>query len=159
MSRASEARSAKWKAQKSLRMAQEAALAAMIAEAEDPEVTAARKASLVPVVECHNYNLHPTLLQAIKGAPYTRKRSSTLQSFPDILDEIYNEVGNLEPFEKGTTRASSVTFSILYRLFELGLTQKQMRAMLTHEDSPYIRCIAVLYLRYLVRCPIVQLAC
>jgi len=72
-----------------------------------------------------------------------------LQTFTEIVDEIYNEVSNLEPFEKGTTRISSVAFSILYRMFELGLTRKQMNAILTHQDSPYIRALGVIYLRYL----------
>lgn len=42
----------------------------------------------------------------------------------------------------------STAFCILVRLFTLRCTDKQMKLMLDHVDSPYIRCIGLLYLRY-----------
>jgi len=37
---------------------------------------------------------------------------------------------------------------LLYKLYCLKLTRKQLRLMLNHKDSPYIRGLAVLYLRF-----------
>lgn len=42
----------------------------------------------------------------------------------------------------------STAFCLLVRLFTLRCSEKQMNLMLDHVDSPYIRCIGFLYLRY-----------
>jgi len=46
------------------------------------------------------------------------------------------------------SKVPSTAFCLLVRLFTLRVTEKQMTAMLQHPDSPYIRCIGFLYLRY-----------
>lgn len=48
----------------------------------------------------------------------------------------------------GATKVPSTAFCLLVRLFTLRCTEKQMSLMLSHPDSPYIRCIGFLYLRY-----------
>ncbi|KAF2354163.1 Pre-mRNA-splicing factor 38 [Trinorchestia longiramus] len=42
----------------------------------------------------------------------------------------------------------STAFCILYKLFTLRLTRKQVNGMLNHTDSPYIRGLGFMYLRY-----------
>ncbi len=42
----------------------------------------------------------------------------------------------------------SSAFCILYRLFVVRLTRKQVYGLLNHGDSPYIRGIGFLYVRY-----------
>ena len=49
---------------------------------------------------------------------------------------------------KGAGKVPSTAFCLLLRLFTLRCTEKQMTLMLDHVDSPYIRCIGFLYLRY-----------
>ena len=41
----------------------------------------------------------------------------------------------------GNARGPSTAFCILNRLFVLKLTPRQVRTMLQHEDSPYIRAV------------------
>ena len=53
-----------------------------------------------------------------------------------------------EPWSAGTARHPSSLFCILMRMLDYRLTHKQMQTMLTHRDSPYIRCVGFLYLRY-----------
>ena len=48
----------------------------------------------------------------------------------------------------GASRIPSTAFCLMVRLFTLRCTEKQMALMLNHPDSPYIRCIGFLYLRY-----------
>lgn len=42
----------------------------------------------------------------------------------------------------------STAYCILYKLFTLKLTRKQLTGMLNHVDSPYIRGLGFLYIRY-----------
>mmetsp|Transcript_11189 Transcript_11189/g.14958 ORF Transcript_11189/g.14958 Transcript_11189/m.14958 type:complete len:404 (+) Transcript_11189:197-1408(+) len=50
--------------------------------------------------------------------------------------------------ESGATKMPSTAFCLLLRLLTLRCTEKQMNLMLHHVDSPYIRCVGFLYLRY-----------
>jgi pre-mRNA-splicing factor 38B len=83
-----------------------------------------------------------------------------------LVDEMYNEVTHVEPWMSGNARGPSTAFCILYRLFTLAPTRKlgddgddetqfledtQIKHLLDHGDSPYIRAIGFLYLRYV--CP------
>ena len=42
----------------------------------------------------------------------------------------------------------STCYMLLFKFFTLQLTKRQVRTLITHADSPYIRCIGFLYLRY-----------
>jgi len=42
----------------------------------------------------------------------------------------------------------STPYCLLYKLFTLKLTRKQLTAMLNHTDSPYIRALGFMYIRY-----------
>jgi pre-mRNA-splicing factor 38B len=48
----------------------------------------------------------------------------------------------------GSQREPSSAFCLLLRLLTLRCTEKQMTLLLTHTDSPYIRAIGFLYLRF-----------
>lgn len=48
----------------------------------------------------------------------------------------------------GAAKTPSTAFCLLLRLFTLRCSEKQMKLMLEHIDSPYIRCVGFLYLRY-----------
>lgn len=43
----------------------------------------------------------------------------------------------------------STAYCLLYKLFTLKLTRKQLNGLLTHPDSPYIRGLGFMYIRYL----------
>lgn len=42
----------------------------------------------------------------------------------------------------------SSAFCLLYKLFTLRLTRKQVMGLITHQDSPYIRALGFMYIRY-----------
>lgn len=112
-------------------------------------------------------NLNPLILTNIENSPYFIGRLAELKTYHELVDEIYYKVRHLEPWERGS-RASggrrqtgmcggvrgvgvggiiSSAFCILYKLFTVRLTRKQVYGLLNHADSPYIRGIGFLYVR------------
>jgi len=76
------------------------------------------------------------------------KELYSLKTYTDVVDEIYNQVDHVEPWMTGNCRGPSTAFCLLYKLFTMKFSAKQMKALLDHGDSPYIRAIGFLYLRY-----------
>ncbi|CAN6179448.1 unnamed protein product [Urochloa humidicola] len=70
------------------------------------------------------------------------------KTYHEVVDEIYHQVDHVEPWMTGNCRGPSSAFCLLYKLFTMKLTVKQMHGLLKHPDSPYIRAIGFLYLRY-----------
>lgn len=48
----------------------------------------------------------------------------------------------------GTGGIVSTAFCLLYKLFTLKLTRKQVMGLITHTDSPYIRALGFMYIRF-----------
>ncbi|KAL2531261.1 PRP38 family protein [Abeliophyllum distichum] len=71
-----------------------------------------------------------------------------LKTYHEVIDEIYVTVTHVEPWMTGNCRGPSTAFCLLYKFFTMKLTVKQMHGLLKHPDSPYIRAIGFLYLRY-----------
>lgn len=71
-----------------------------------------------------------------------------LKTYHEVIDEIYNQVDHVEPWMTGNCRGPSTAFCLLYKFFTMKLTVKQMHGLLKHPDSPYIRAVGFLYLRY-----------
>ena len=42
----------------------------------------------------------------------------------------------------------STAFCLLYKLFTLKLTRKQLNGLITHVDSPYIRALGFMFIRW-----------
>ncbi|KAL2499077.1 PRP38 family protein [Abeliophyllum distichum] len=71
-----------------------------------------------------------------------------LKTYHEVIDEIYVTATHVEPWMTGNCRGPSTAFCLLYKFFTMKLTVKQMHGLLKHPDSPYIRAIGFLYLRY-----------
>jgi len=122
------------------------------------------------VLPCYSYqpngpsdmNLNPLLAQTIRTHDYF-KGLAEMRDFNTVIDEIYNRVESLQFWMTGSRRSvsqgmqdrgvsgagvPSTPVVLLYKLYCLKLTRKQLRLMLNHKDSPYIRGLAVLYLRF-----------
>jgi len=110
-----------------------------------------------------SYGLNPMLLEAIRmtdrfwDLPQYKK-------FSEVIDQIYYEVKYVTPWVPGTHGKKStgmqsavrgvsnagtpgIAYTILYKLYIMKLTRPQIKSMLDHTDSPYIRCMGLLYLR------------
>lgn len=110
--------------------------------------------------------LNPLIYTNIQQSPYFKNNLFQLKTYNEVIDEIYYSVRHLEPWEKGSRKVSGQTgmcgsvrgvgaggiistpFCILYKLFTLKLTRKQVMAMTRHKDSPYIRSLGLMYIRF-----------
>ncbi|UJR36067.1 hypothetical protein I4U23_028803 [Adineta vaga] len=98
--------------------------------------------------------------QYFKNSLYEKK------TYHEVVDEIYYQVKHLEPWERGSRKTSGLTgmcggvrgvggggivstaFCLLYKLYTLKLTRKQVISLTIHTDSPYIRALGFMYIRY-----------
>lgn len=88
-----------------------------------------------------------------------------LKTYHEVIDEIYYQVKHLEPWERGSRKSAgtgmcggvrgvgaggivSSAFCLLYKLYTLKLTRKQVNGLITHSDSPYIRGLGFMYIRF-----------
>jgi len=111
-------------------------------------------------------NLNPLILTNITGSPYFKVQLFNIKTYHEVIDEIYYKVDHLEPWERGSRKTSGQTgmcggvrgvgaggivssaYCLLYKLYTLKLTRKQVTGLLVHCDSPYIRGLGFMYLRY-----------
>ncbi|XP_065201026.1 pre-mRNA-splicing factor 38B-like [Planococcus citri] len=111
-------------------------------------------------------NLNPLILTNIQSSHYFKVNLYELKTYHEVIDEIYYKVSHLEPWEKGSRKTAgqtgmcggvrgvgaggivSTAFCLLYKLFTLKLTRKQVIGLITHPDSPYIRVLGFMYIRY-----------
>uniref|UniRef100_A0A023GJY8 Pre-mRNA-splicing factor 38 n=1 Tax=Amblyomma triste TaxID=251400 RepID=A0A023GJY8_AMBTT len=111
-------------------------------------------------------NLNNLILTNILSSPYFKVNLYKLKTYHEVVDEIYYNVQHLEPWEKGSRKTSgqtgmcggvrgvgaggivSTAFCILYKLFTLKLTRKQLVGLMNHCDSPYIRALGFMYIRF-----------
>ncbi|XP_069942647.1 pre-mRNA-splicing factor 38B isoform X2 [Cherax quadricarinatus] len=109
-------------------------------------------------------NLNPLILTNIQSSQYFKVNLYQLKTYHEVIDEIYYNVTHLEPWEKGSRKTSgqtgmcggvrgvgaggivSTAFCILYKLYTLRLTRKQVTGLLNHGDSPYIRGLGFMYI-------------
>ncbi|XP_064649181.1 pre-mRNA-splicing factor 38B-like [Lineus longissimus] len=111
-------------------------------------------------------NLNNLILTNILSSPYFKNNLYELKTYHEVIDEIYYKVNHLEPWEKGSRKTAGQTgmcggvrgvgaggivssaFCLLYKLFTLRLTRKQVNGLINHKDSAYIRGLGFLYIRY-----------
>ncbi|KAG7303843.1 PRP38 pre-mRNA processing factor 38 domain-containing protein B [Plutella xylostella] len=111
-------------------------------------------------------NLNPLILANIQGSSYFKVHLFKLKTYHEVVDEIYYQVKHLEPWERGSRKTAgqtgmcggvrgvgaggivSTAFCLLYKLYTLRLTRKQVNGLLTHTDSPFIRALGFMYIRY-----------
>lgn len=60
----------------------------------------------------------------------------------EVVDEVYENVQNLEPWMSGNARGPSSAFCLMYRLFNLRISVRDVKLLLDHRDSPYIRAVS-----------------
>ncbi|XP_029654825.1 pre-mRNA-splicing factor 38B-like [Octopus sinensis] len=122
--------------------------------------------SLACVGNDKTMNINPLILTNIQSSLYFKNTLVEITSYGDIIDEIYNRVSHLEPWEKGTRHQGGQTgmcggvrgvgsggiisssFCLLYKLHTMRLGGRQLHGLITHRDSPYIRAMGFMYLRF-----------
>ena len=106
-----------------------------------------RKSGTLPIWgDDSTFHFNPVLLQNCIQSPYFQKCCNNLKDWNSVIDEIYYEVKSLLVFQVG--KQPSTAFCLLLRLLTLRITSNQLISTLKHPDSPYIRAIGFLYLRF-----------
>merc|ERR1712156_556008 len=136
-------------------------------EEEEIEARNGRGGNVLPIWgNQQTMNLNPLILTNIRNSPYSKVNLVELKTYHEVIDEIYYKVSHLEPWEKGSRKTSGQTgmcggvrgvgaggiissaFCLLYKLSTLKLTRKQVYAIMNHADSPYIRGLGFMYVRF-----------
>ncbi len=136
-------RAALWMAEQ--RQMQAAAAAAALPSAEETREVKANELKIHGNLT--TFNLNTLLSNNIYECDYFRALYQ-ITTYHEVLDEIYSKVTMVEPWATGTSRLPSTAFCLLMKFFTMRLTRKQLTSLITHGDSPYIRAIGFLYLRY-----------
>jgi len=111
-------------------------------------------------------NINNLVVTNILSSPYFKNDLFKIKTFHEVIDEIYYKVEHLEPWEKGSRKIRgqvgmcggvrgvgtggivSSTFCLLFKLFTLKLTEKQVYTLINHTDSPYIRGLGFMFIRF-----------
>ncbi|KAJ8600121.1 hypothetical protein CTAYLR_003488 [Chrysophaeum taylorii] len=93
-----------------------------------------------------SFNLPPITYQKINESEYF-KCLYVFRSFEKVVDVIYEKVTYVEPYAS-TAKTPSSAYCLLLKLFTLRLTEDQVKQLLDHPDSTYIRALGALYVRY-----------
>ncbi|CAB3376031.1 Hypothetical predicted protein [Cloeon dipterum] len=136
---------------------------------EDAEVhtKTGKKSNVLPLWgNERTMNMNNLILTNIQASHYFKMNLYELKTYHEVVDEIYYKVSHLEPWEKGSRKTAgqtgmcggvrgvgaggivSTAYCLLYKLFTLKLTRKQLNGLLTHPDSPFIRGLGFMYIRY-----------
>lgn len=100
------------------------------------------------------FNLDAVLHAKITQSEYF-KCLYVFKTFDKIVDLIYEKVSYVEPFthrgastKRSLQKQPSSAFCLLLKLFHFRLTEDQVRELLDHPDSTYLRIMGMLYVRY-----------
>ena len=88
------------------------------------------------------FNLENVLYQNIQRSLYYTESCAELENVEQCIDEIYDNVDHIEPWMSGNARGPSTCFCMIYRLALLKPTVKQLKDMIDHKDSPFIRAVS-----------------
>lgn len=98
------------------------------------------------------FNLESELHHKISRSEYF-KSLAALTTFSKVVDVVYR-LESVAPWtfrgqqKRGYWKSPSSAFCLLLKLFHLQLTVAQVRSLLDHADSPYIRALGMLFVRY-----------
>jgi len=139
---------------------------------DDPTIWTASKCK--SVLQFHGnertMNINPLILTNVQGSPYFKVELFGIKTFSEVVDQIYYKVEHLEPWAVGSRKTAgrsqtgmcggvrgvsaggvvSSAYCLMYKLYTLKVTKKQLYALLEHCDSPYIRGVGFLFLRWTI---------
>lgn len=72
----------------------------------------------------------------------------TLETFDQLVDEMYQFADNIEPYMTNSSTTPSALFCCLYRLFTMGIDMRQLRRLVDNVDNAYVRCAGFLFIRF-----------
>lgn len=133
----------------------------------DDEEEPQKKGNILPLWgNLQTMNINNLIITNIQGSPYFKNELYKLKTFHEVIDEIFYKVEHLEPWERGSRKTHgqvgmcggvrgvgaggivSSAYCLLFKLFTLKLTERQLVQLINHRDSPYIRGLGFMFIRY-----------
>ncbi|KAL4432059.1 hypothetical protein ABPG74_017795 [Tetrahymena malaccensis] len=93
-------------------------------------------------------SLNPKLKTNIMNSNYFRIDLFSLKTYHEVIDEIQKHVNHAEPYAIGPTGVPSTLFCCLYKFMLMKLTVKQVKGLVEFKQSPMVRAIGFLYVRF-----------
>lgn len=90
----------------------------------------------------------PPLLQSHIIESQHFKSLMSLDAFEKVVEEIWQFSDSVEPYMQNSATIPSALFCCLYRLLSLGLDGRQLRRLIDSVESPFIRCVGFLFVRF-----------
>ncbi|KAL7070963.1 hypothetical protein ACQ4LE_010100 [Meloidogyne hapla] len=126
-----------------------------------------RKNNILPIWgNVQTMNLNTLVLENIVQSTYWKNFLVEVSTYQQVCDEVFIHVRHLEPWERGTRKITGMTgmcggvrgvgaggvistaYCLLYKLFTVRVTRKQLVAMMNSRQSVYLRGIAFMFIRY-----------
>ncbi|KAL4473938.1 hypothetical protein ABPG72_000300 [Tetrahymena utriculariae] len=92
--------------------------------------------------------LNPKLKTNIQNSNYFRIDLFNLKTYHEVIDEIQKHVNHAEPYAIGATGVPSTLFCCLLKFMLMQLTVKQVKGLVEYKQSPMVRAIGFLYVRF-----------
>jgi pre-mRNA-splicing factor 38B len=89
-----------------------------------------------------SFNIENVLTQNIINSDYFRRQCVDLKTWEELVDEIFDNVTDVEPWMSGNARGPSSAFCLLYRMGQIKPTVEQVNETIRCKDSPYIRAVS-----------------
>ena len=89
--------------------------------------------------------------EKISVANFEKKKNSMWQDYSRtcfFTENLWKSFLGSQVRGVGAGGIVSSAFCLLYKLFTLKLTRKQLNGLITHVDSPYIRALGFMFIRY-----------
>jgi len=101
----------------------------------------------IEIANTKTFGFSPLMQTHITESTYYQSTLS-LESVDQIIDEAKEYAKCTEPYMQDSTSMPSPFICLVYRLFTLGLDGHQMFQLLDSIESPYIRCLGFVHLRF-----------
>jgi len=103
----------------------------------------------VEIVNMKTYGFSPLLQSHIVESKHF-KELLNITGFDQLLQETFDYADSVEPYMGGTVGSTtpSSLFCCLYRMFTVGIDSRQLCRLIENVNSPYIRCMGFLFVRF-----------
>lgn len=101
----------------------------------------------VKAVTVSSFGISPLVQSHILGSAHY-KESLTLETFDQIVGEMREYGDSVEPYLPNSQTTPSALFCCLFRLVTFGIDATQLLHLIELDDSPRIRAVAILYIRF-----------
>lgn len=99
------------------------------------------------IINPKTYGFSPLLQTHIVESAHFKALLS-LETFEQLMEEMYEFADNIEPYMQNSNTTPSALFCCLYRLFTMGIDKRQLARLIDNIDNAYVRCVGFLFIRF-----------